>query len=143
MTGHKTIRGRSGFYNSYKGVCPSSYPCLPVPSYDSCLARTPRANHVHSVTGLVCTNQYSVTRSTRLFSSFPSSVFDSFCSPRSVILFFFCLPPWPLAVSVLASKPMNRFTEKTCVPEVIPKFGSFSLLLSILLLFPCNKGLLF
>lgn len=121
-TGHRQFVGGLRFYNSYEGVCPSAYPCLPVqPRFF--LARTPRANHVHSVSGLVFTNQYSASRSIRSFSLFPFGeiryvLFSTIC-PFSCSFYL----PWFFAFASLPRfSPTDRFTNENVQPRsVIPR----------------------
>lgn len=87
-------------------------------SHDFSLARTPRANHVHSVSGLVFTNQYSASRSIRSFSLFPFDeiryvLFSTIC-PFSCSFYL----PWFFAFASLPRfSPTDRFTNENVQPR--------------------------
>lgn len=100
-------------------------------SHDFSLARTPRANHVHSVSGLVFTNQYSASRSTRSFSLFPFGevryVLFSTIGPSSCSFYL----PWSFAFAYLPrfSPTSDKFTnENVRTRSVIPFLFSLVIL---------------
>lgn len=109
------------FYNSYEGVCPSAYPCLPVQPRFFPL----REYHVPTtcIPFQVLYALISIPRHDRLVRSpcFLLARFDTFCFPRSAhpLVLFTSLGSLLLLPSLAFHRPTITSRMKICDPEAL------------------------